>query len=195
MNNFDSTTSFFYFDANARLIKDSSIYASKGIDPSFSYYTISYERNLYNYSANKLIRSGIDSAIFSSNTTPNTSYFADTATLDANQNVINYVEYSDNNIPFVNHPNITATITYDNNINPLNKLSISKTFFPIPDPIDNSFVYGLRKNNFSTYTRGFSQASTTFTNKYYNNGYIMNTNFVNPCNQTTYGYLFKYKAL
>ena len=193
MIDFDTTTTFYYYDNAARLIKDSAINRERNTGSSF--YRVRRYVNLYNYSAGKITRQASDLPIIEPSPIgyPPT-YMLDTAIIDANQNpvtTVNYVSYN-NNTSFVKDHDII--IGYDNKPSPYYKLNIFNSSSPIPALDQTFFLNYTGRNNYVTYATGGS--TVNYTNIYFSNGYIKKTSYPSDINPTfTDGYIYTYKAL
>lgn len=193
MLEFDTTTTFYYYDNAARLIKDSAIDREKNISNPF--YRVRRYLNLYSYTTGKIIRQSSDLPIIepSPSAYPAT-YMLDTAITDANQNpvtTVNYVSYNNNTSFIKDH---AIVIGYDNKPSPYYKLNIFNSSCPIPALDQNFFLNYAGRNNYVTYTTG--SYAVVYTNVYLSNGYIKKTSYPSDFDPTfTDGYIYCYRAL
>jgi hypothetical protein len=200
MHDFDTTTTFYYYDNAARLTKDSAVNRERNISSPF--YRVRRYVNSYSYAAGKIMRQSSDLPIIEPvPTTYPPSYTLDTALLSSNQNPVSAVLYIslNNNTSFVKDYEIVAG--YDNNPSPYYKLNISKSFSPMPAIGEPTFFLDFNgRNNYTNYTTNNiahpGTSSVNYTNFYLNNGYIKKTSFPSNVDPSfTDGYIYTYKPL
>lgn len=142
----DTTTTFFYYDATGKLIKDSTIQLTTNTVPQ--QYEIRNSIWNYQYSGNNLFGYRLDTiSTFSSSGTNHSGYIErDTATLDANGNLVSNRRVDYNSITGAVIYTINSTVTYDDKPSPYARLSNFKTYalFPFGETFFNEMP---QKNN------------------------------------------------
>ncbi|MEO8768607.1 MAG: hypothetical protein ABI402_00925 [Ferruginibacter sp.] len=120
--NADTEIVYHYFDANQQKIKDSIINISN--DGS----SVNVQVINYSYSPGKMYGEIATTGILPSSAPV---YSRDTATLDANNNIISSLDYILSGSDYI--LNRTSNFTYDNHSNPFSKLNMFKSFNRFPN--------------------------------------------------------------
>ena len=198
----ETTTTFFYYNNMGLRIKDSSVtdrvWKDNGtITDQFTYRSLAY----YTYQDNKIFGYTKDSILLEMGT--NMSHYTskyDTATTDARGNIIHSIRvenYMENNqlVPYRD----VATMTYDNHINPLFKLTNRQTFlvFPWGETLFRDFVQpNNRTSIIETNVKWQDNYSQYYTFGYLNNGYPDTIAVANVPHQSLPGIIkFVYKKM
>ncbi|MEJ7610805.1 MAG: hypothetical protein WKF88_06450 [Ferruginibacter sp.] len=185
---YDSITTFHFYDNQHRKIKDSALESKLGGLGSYYYTYKAIEQ--FSYAPGKMYHQNQREQIipFSSNSTSR-----DTATLDIRGNIINNKKYFYNGITY--ELSTVSDFTYDNHFNPFAKLSFFKSHSGLPNGETLFFEY-LSYNNRITQNEIFLGINST--NVYYN--YTYNTaGYPKVCNSLFNGgsqkTIYTYKTL
>lgn len=198
----DSVTTYFYYNNMGLRIKDSSIYSyhwqDNGRNVEYSYRSLAQ----YSYQGNKILGFTQNHILLYTGSGISGDYKTkyDTATIDARGNIINSIRvenYMENNqlVPYRD----VATMTYDNHINPLFKLSNRQTFlvFPWGETLFTDFVQPNNRTSIvETNVKWQHDFAQYYSFGYLNNGYLDTVVEANVLNQPLPGYMkFVYKKM
>lgn len=159
----DTTTTYYYYNSAGDKVKDSTI----EVQHSSGSYTLIRVVNTYTRSGTKIY--GLQNSTESDGISiTNSSIEKDTATLDANGNVLSNRKLVTSTI---GNYTINSTLTYDNKINPFARLGINKIFPVFPNGgTDATSIMAknnlLTTNEFVTYPGGNYTGTLDYTGKY-----------------------------
>lgn len=195
---YDTTITYHTYNTNRQNLEDSAIFSHKD---DFGGYSLYYRIKKYSYAPNKIY--GLTLLYEVGTSTPLSQ--KDTASLDANENIINNRSYIYNSFTGDWQLNIISNFTYDNKINPFAMLSNFKTFGVFPNG-ETLFIECPQKNNRMTQNERHSihpdgtggiYYNYDYSNSYKNNGLIKETiiNDQPPTPGTQFKVAFTYRTL